>query len=770
MTVFALAITVALGFVAYRLSTGQQDIRPIADETVESANDQPVDGQSPTSEVVDRLTSERESLDKTVWSNEVLAQEYEEPFVRLWDELRNSTDKYAVLGSFPFKTIILGIPAGSQFHDSDVESISFEQGDAELTHAEWKDWLETMRSGGYELVQSEWHHSRFEPDPAGPRSIVSMTLHVHNKSQQKYYSIKGDLAVDWAADQIVPRNLEVTNLKVLLRRGEPMFSRAAVLDESSQPYHFLAMLMTCDLNDDGLSEIILPSFNTFYWNRGNWKFERDRLINLQRSNLTLSAILADFTGDGAVNLLGASNGELILFSRSEDGRFSEETSTTITLSEDLQDPMVITAGDIDADGDLDAWIGQYKTPYDKGQMPTPYYDANDGSPAYLLRNDGDGRFTDVTQESGLAAKRYRRTYSASFVDVDADNDLDLVVASDFSGLDIYTNDGSGSFVDVTESLVDNRHSFGMALTFGDYDLDSNLDLLMIGMSSTTARRLDHLGLGRDEFPEHQQFREEMGYGNRLYLGGESGFNQAPFNGQVARTGWSWGASSFDFDNDGDRDIYIGNGHISGSTAKDYCTRFWCHDIYTADSAEDPEIHDFLSSTLSMELKPISWNGFEHNVLFSNQQGGGFLDIGFQAGVATEFDSRNVISEDLNGDGRVDLLVVARENSKSPFAVHVFENKMESSSNWIGVRLNHAPCSGLGARVTALASGLLLTDVVTSGDSLKSQHAPVVHFGLGSIDTVDEITIQWPQSKPVRIERPMINQYHDVGRGQVPVAR
>jgi hypothetical protein len=125
VTVFALAITVALGFVAYRLSTGQQDIRPIADETVESANDQPVDGQSPTSEVVDRLTSERESLDKTVWSNEVLAQKYEEPFVRLWDELRNSTDKYEVLESFPFETIVLGTPAGSQFHESDVESIRF---------------------------------------------------------------------------------------------------------------------------------------------------------------------------------------------------------------------------------------------------------------------------------------------------------------------------------------------------------------------------------------------------------------------------------------------------------------------------------------------------------------------------------------------------------------------------------------------------------------------------------------------------------------------
>ncbi len=759
LIVVAIAILVVLGLAVYRLSIPRQERQTAVDAGVE------VDaGESTASAAVEKLASERESLDRTVWSDEVMAQEYEEPFVRLWDELRNSADKYEVLESFPFETIVLGTPARSQLHELGVESIIFEQGDVELTRDEWKDWLNTMKAGGYDLVQSEWHHSRFEPDSADPRSVVSMTLHVRNRSQETYYSITGDLLVNWAPDRIVPRRIETANLKVLSRQGQPMFSRVTVLNETSQRYGFLAMLMTCDLNDDGLSEIILPSFNAFFWNRGNWKFERERLINLERSNLTLCGILADFTGDGAINLLGASNGELILFSRSDDGRFSEATSTTFTFPERLLDPMVITAGDIDADGDLDVWLGQYKMAYDGGQMPTPYYDANDGLPAYLLRNDGNGRFTDVTEESGLAAKRWRRTYSASFIDMDGDNDLDLAVASDFSGLDIYTNDGAGRFKDVTESLGDNRHSFGMALTFGDYDLDSSLDLLMIGMSSTTARRLDHLGLGRDDFPEHQKFREKMGYGNRLYLGGEAGFTQSQFNSQVARTGWSWGASSFDFDNDGDRDIYIGNGHISGSTARDYCTRFWCHDIYTADSEEDPEVHDFLKSMISQELSPISWNGFEHNVLFSNQQGEGFLNIGFQAGVATEFDSRNVISDDLDGDGWMDLIVVARENAESPFAVHIFENKMESNSNWIGVRLNHAPCSGLGARVTVLASDRLLTDVVTSGDSLKSQHASVVHFGLGSIDTVDEIMIQWPQAKPLRIKAPKINQYHDVGSG------
>ena len=67
-------------------------------------------------------------------------------------------------------------------------------------------------------------------------------------------------------------------------------------------------------------------------------------------------------------------------------------------------PKSFTAGDIDGDGDLDVWIGQYKFPYVEGSMPTPFYDSNDGHPAVLLENDGQGNFRDVTESAGLAAK------------------------------------------------------------------------------------------------------------------------------------------------------------------------------------------------------------------------------------------------------------------------------------------------------------------------------------------------------------------------------
>ena len=95
--------------------------------------------------------------------------------------------------------------------------------------------------------------------------------------------------------------------------------------------------------------------------------------------------------------------------------------------------------------DLDLFIGQWKAPYIGGSMPTPYYNANDGYPDYLLRNEGDGTFVNITNNSGLSKKSNRRTFSASLVDLDFDQDLDLIVVADFSGLDLYINDGKGTF-------------------------------------------------------------------------------------------------------------------------------------------------------------------------------------------------------------------------------------------------------------------------------------------------------------------------------------
>ena len=417
--------------------------------------------------------------------------------------------------------------------------------------------------------------------------------------------------------------------------------------------------------------------------------------------------------------------------------------------------------DYDADGDLDLFIANYKNSYTDGQMASPYYDANDGYPAYLFRNDGNGVFRDITEAAGLGTKRFRRTYSSSFVDLDDDTDMDLIVISDFAGLDLYLNNGQGQFTDVTDTLGRDRHLFGMSHTFGDYDLDGNLDFYVTGMGSTTARRLEGMGLGPDDKPEHNDLRSTMGYGNRMFVRRGDKFSVAAFNDQIAQSGWSWGTSSFDFDNDGDEDIFVANGHISGKSIQDYCTVFWRHDIYTDDSQDNVGRENMFEFVMSpLQDTAISWNGYEHKVLWMNEGGARFTNVAYLLGVAFEYDARAVVTDDLDGDGHVDLLVVEFLWETDNHTLHVYQNRLPEAGNWIGVRLREGGpgLSTIGTTVTVRTkAGSQMRRFVT-GDSFSAQHSSTAHFGLGSQTEVEAIEVRWPNGTTRRIDRPVINQY------------
>jgi hypothetical protein len=272
-------------------------------------------------------------------------------------------------------------------------------------------------------------------------------------------------------------------------------------------------------------------------------------------------------------------------------------------------------------------------------------------------------------------------------------------------------------------------------------------------------------------------RMPMGYGNRMYLatdqeGEDAGsiqthFLQAPFNDQVARTGWSWGSTSLDFDNDGDRDIYVANGFMSKGSAKDYCTHFWRKDIYMGNSTHDPALVA-MHSLETAGMGAMSWNGYEHNCLLMNQNGEGFANVSFLMDVAFEFDSRCVMSDDLDGDGRPDLIVYKFSTDAGfPFEIHMLENQLVTDRHWIGVRLDEEQDGGspLGATVVLHSSDGPQVAKIVSGDSYYCQHAPVAHFGLGSKIKVDAVEVIWSDGTRRKLIDPPIDRYHRITKAQ-----
>ena len=141
-------------------------------------------------------------------------------------------------------------------------------------------------------------------------------------------------------------------------------------------------------------------------------------------------------------------------------------------------------------------------------------------------------------------------------------------------------------------------------------------------------------------------------------------------------------------------------------------RFWCHDIYTGSSKENRIVANLFQDVLKTELGETSWNGFEHNVLWMNESATGFRNVAFLLGTAHEQDCRNVVSADLDGDGRRDLVVLAISGKEQ--SLLILKNALETGNNWIGVRLGEQGSgnSPMGAKVVVITkSGKQVAHVV-----------------------------------------------------------
>ena len=724
-------------------------------------------------------------LNETIWKPEAESQVRELTFVKLWDDLRAMKHDWSPLANFDFTKLRIGELGAARGHDLGIERREMGEATITLDPAGWRALIKKWRAASIRIIETEWHQASFEPANEGrsARSLFKVVAHVVDEAKQTRHILRADLRVQWnpkseAGGRYGVDGMTVEALTLLSRKGPAPLVTKHVIDvlkdnpgvtpPKSNDINlwgrvYPPSLVLQDLNGDHLPELITGGGNLIYWNRGNFKLEPQELLK-GNNGFNHAIVFADFTGDGHVDLFTLNPWKnLEVIPGDGKGNFTPANLESVLPGGlHMKNISCHAVGDVDGDGHLDVFAAQYRSAFKSGVTPSPYYDAKDGHPAYLLLNDGTGRFTDATARAGLALKRQRRTYSSSLVDLDGDKDLDLLVVSDFAGMDLYLNDGKGKFTDVTEQLGEHRFSFGMSHSLADFNGDGKLDIYMVGMGSTTARRLDGMNLRRQGFKTVQDARTAMGYGNRLFLGdGRGGYRQAPYNEQVARSGWSWGSTPWDFDNDGDRDLFVANGHLSGKSCQDYCTTYWTRWIFEevkqANPLSDTLIQKSMSRLMSSE---ISWNGFEHNVLFMNEGGGKFQNIAFLMGVSHESDCRSVVSGDIDNDGRPDLLVVegvrrGTDQQREGY-IQVIQNLLTTGNHWIGVHLEGQP---IGAVVSVVQGGKRQILPIVTGDSYNSQHAASAHFGLGKLESVEALEVRWPNGKVTLVKNPAIDIYH-----------
>lgn len=706
---------------------------------------------------------ERESL-----AQEIQAQQYAAVIEDLWDALNRSPDGLAELVRFklgefsgPPPLPTQALPHGIRgWRGAQPGSAAGVAAAPPLTWASVREAAQGWHEDGWRLTQSEWRNIRFAPgrdgQPAQSDFEVRLDLERTNETRLARAQISGRIRISWgpaAEDSIAPRvgRLEVVHYAIDQREGPPAF-RLAWQDEY-QPFPRTSWIDPVILRSavaDRPPEILLVARNLIL-RRGPDGAYQAAPLTAQHPGLLFTALLADFTGDGRDDLLMAVRTGLTLLVGNAQGTFDSPARPVWQAPARLEYAQAFTTGDFDGDGHLDVFLGQYRAPYEGGQMPRPYFDARDGPPAYLLLNRGDGTFEDRTEAAGLAAKRHRRSYGASFVDLDGDDDLDLLVTSDFAGVDVYENDGRGGFRDRTESWLQDPRGFGMAHTLSDLNSDGRLDFLMLGMPQATAERLDAAGWERAEFETWKEERAKTTFGNRLFLGQDAGYLQPPRAGAaLARTGWAWTAAAGDFDLDRFPDLAIANGHETRSSVRDFEREFWTHDIYVGDSTPKPAVDAYFAAKFA-RVRSLGWSygGYDKNRCFLGQGGTNFLEVGHLFGLALEADSRNALAADLDGDGDLDLLITTFEIwPRVRQTLRIYENTLERTGHWIAFRLPHGPGvpSPVGATVRIRdAQGVQARTYVT-GEGYRAQGEPRLHFGLGDQDRILEAEIRWPDGR------------------------
>jgi enediyne biosynthesis protein E4 len=437
-------------------------------------------------------------------------------------------------------------------------------------------------------------------------------------------------------------------------------------------------------------------------------------------NFGLGVAVGDYDADGFPDVYVTGYGRNILYHNNGDGTF-----TDVTEIAGVADPNWSTSAvwfDYDNDGRLDLFVcnfveygGEGNTTCGKNRFGKSFYcipRVFKGRPSVLFHNNGDGTFSEVGHNTAIG-KILGKAFGVVATDINNDGLMDLFVANDTVSNFLFANRGNGTFDEIAFNAgvaysESGTARSGMGVDSADYDNDGRMDLFVANVD-------------REQFSLYHNDGRELFTDRAL----ETGI------GQTTALLSGWGLKFFDYDNDGNLDLIMANGHPD-----DMVDEYHTHVTYR---------------------EPL--------LLFHNT-GSGLANVSQKGGPAFQkvWPARGLAIGDFDNDGASDVLI--GNNGEPPL---LLRNLVGRKNNWLGIKLIGRKCNidAVGARITWSFSGITRSRLKTGGGSFLSSHDPRVILGVGQARKIDWLEVKWPlpSGKVERFTEVPLNRYITISEGK-----
>ncbi len=504
-----------------------------------------------------------------------------------------------------------------------------------------------------------------------------------------------------------------------------------------------------DINNDGLQDIFFTGNmvkNRLYINKGNFQFENitDKAGIAEKQGWCTGVTMVDINSDGKLDIYVCRSADVdpekrknLLFINNGDLTFTEKAAEYGLADNGYSTQSAFF--DYDKDGDLDCFVINHSTTkytagiQENAELRKEY---NPDFASKLYRND-NGRYTNVSVEAGILSNVFTFGLGLAVSDINNDGWPDIYVSNDFNEPDyLFINNRNGTFKESLASCMNEVSMFSMGSDAADFNNDGLIDITTLDMLAEDNKTIK-MHSGNENFDKFQLLFNKGFYFqyNRNMLqknNGDGTFSEIGQIAGVSNTDWSWSALFSDFDNDGNKDLFVSNGYVKDYSDMDFMKYSMARLVREMHGEQVDAIAEYIRKMPTLEIS---------NYVFQNNGNETFTKKTAEWGLDKPGVSSGAAYADLDNDGDMDLIVCNTNNEAGIYR----NNSQQNGNNYLKIKLQAdvKNAMGIGTKVTVYCKGNKFYQEQSVVRGFQSSVDPVLNFGLGKFSEADSVVVIWP---------------------------